>query len=59
MEVNNQLHAPARFTPAETAVGTYCIGGWVGLGARLNAPENGKISTAAGNETPFLRSFGQ
>lgn len=58
MEVNNQLHAPAHFTPAETAAGTCWIRGWVGLRARLNALEKRKISTAAGNQTPVLRSSG-
>jgi len=34
---------PGRFTPRERAPGTYCIGGWVGLRAFLDAVVKKKI----------------
>jgi hypothetical protein len=34
--VSDQLHAPVMLYPRERTAGTHWIGGWVGLGARLD-----------------------
>jgi hypothetical protein len=44
MGVSGQLHAPAAFTPGDTAPGTHCVGGWLGLRADLDVMEERKIS---------------
>jgi hypothetical protein len=51
-----QLHAPASFTPAERALGTHWIGGWVGPRAGLDDVEKKKFFTLLGLE---IRSLGR
>jgi hypothetical protein len=44
MEVNDEFHAPRRFTPGDTARGTHCVGGKVDSRAGLDFMEKTKIS---------------
>jgi hypothetical protein len=46
MEVSDQVHAPAAFTPWERSPGTYWIGGWVGPQSRSGRGGEDKNSPA-------------
>jgi hypothetical protein len=62
MEVSSQLHAPGRFTPRERAPGTYCIGGWVGTRAVLDALVKRKIPSPhpeSNPRTPIVQPVAQ
>jgi hypothetical protein len=43
---------PGRFTPREISPGTHCIGGWVGLGAVLDAVVKRKIPSPRRESNP-------
>lgn len=45
--------ASATLTPKNTSTGTYCVGGWVGPTAGLDASENGN-ALPTWNQTPDL-----
>jgi hypothetical protein len=54
MEVDGELHIPARFTLRERAPGTHYIGVLVGLTAGLDAVNSRKISCPYGESNPDI-----
>jgi hypothetical protein len=49
MGVSGQHHAPAALLPP----GTHCTGGWVGLRARLDTEDRGKILCPRRESNPY------
>jgi hypothetical protein len=55
--VSSQIHAPAAFSPAEGAPGTYWIEGWVGPRAGLDSVTKTLYTCRDGIPGPALRSI--
>jgi len=52
MDMSGQFHAPATLPPGKKALGTYCIGGWVGPRTGLDVVVKRKIAIPCQNSKP-------